>query len=70
VAARILIVGNSADGSAWRRSLDAVVLVETAADGRAVHGAPAEFDAALVDGESVEALSVAQHLHGLDRRSR
>jgi PAS domain S-box-containing protein len=62
---RILVVGNSSDAPAWRRSLDAAFDVETTTDVASI--APAEFDAALIDARSVNALQVAQQVHAQDQ---
>jgi PAS domain S-box-containing protein len=65
LAARILVVGNSVDGSGWRDSLGAAFVVETAADTDALEP-DARFDAALVNAGSADALAVAQRLHVRD----
>jgi PAS domain S-box-containing protein len=66
LTARILVVGSPANGPGWRRrSLDTAFEVEMSAD-IDTESPTSAFDAALVDAESVDALSIAQQLHARD----
>jgi PAS domain S-box-containing protein len=66
VSLRLLVVAGTAHAPDWKASLAGAFRIDAAVGADTLPDFPAAFDAALIDGASVDALHVAQQLHAGD----